>query len=364
MNDNNNIALFIGLLLEENHNRNFMRIERRRLRDQMNPFEMPDAQFMKMFRLKKQCTINLINALQQFLPTKNANAIALPKKVLITLNFLATGSFQNSVGSNTWLSASQPSVSRAVNEICSTIAEYLLPTWVQFPTTEESIRLVKQGFFLKYGFRGVLGAVDGTHVEILAPPENDINHPPYVYINRKGKHSINVMLISDVDCRILAVNARFPGSVHDSAVWQMSSIRNHLQLQHEAGHTNMLLIGDSDYPLEPWLFTPIAIPRNIQEEIFNRKLSSLRNTIERTNGILKGRFRCISRLRTVMYHPTQAAKIIYSCCVLHNICKAANMIDEDIEMRDENDDLVGGGNVDVSIHQRGIEARNHYIRNM
>ncbi|XP_044760171.1 uncharacterized protein LOC123317631 [Coccinella septempunctata] len=165
MNDNNNIALFIGLLLEENHNRNFMRIERRRLRDQKNPFEMPDAQFIKMFRLKKQCTINLINALQQFLPTKNANAIALPKKVLITLNFLATGSFQNSVGSNTWLSASQPSVSRAVNEICSTIAEYLLPTWVQFPTTEESIRLVKQGFFLKYGFRGVLGAVDGTHVE-------------------------------------------------------------------------------------------------------------------------------------------------------------------------------------------------------
>lgn len=44
--------------------------------------------------------------------------------------------------------------------------------------------------------RGIIGAVDGTHVEIVAPPITDVLHPPVVYINRKGKYSINVMLVS------------------------------------------------------------------------------------------------------------------------------------------------------------------------
>lgn len=41
----------------------------------------------------------------------------------------------------------------------------------------------------------MVGVIDGTHVDIIAPPVADIDHPPFVYINRKGKHSINVMLV-------------------------------------------------------------------------------------------------------------------------------------------------------------------------
>ena len=50
-------------------------------------------------------------------------------------------------------------------------------------------------FYRKYGVRGVIGAIDGTHVEIVAPPATDEENPPFVFINRKGRHSMNVMLV-------------------------------------------------------------------------------------------------------------------------------------------------------------------------
>jgi len=65
--------------------------------------------------------------------------------------------------------------------------------------------------------KGILGAIDGTHVEIIAPSVNDLD-PPFVYVNRKGKHSINVMLIYDANNIIIGINARYLGSVHDAVI--------------------------------------------------------------------------------------------------------------------------------------------------
>ncbi|CAH1366233.1 unnamed protein product [Tenebrio molitor] len=43
-----------------------------------------------------------------------------------------------------------------------------------------------------------------------------------IFINRKNFHSLNVLLVCDSDLKILSVNARYPGSVHDSAVYMMN----------------------------------------------------------------------------------------------------------------------------------------------
>lgn len=213
-----------------------------------------------------------------------------------------------------------------------------------------------------------MGAIDGTHVEILAPPVADLNHPPHVYINRKGKYSINVMLISDANNKIIACNARFPGSVHDSAIWQVSSIRAHLQHRFENGDNTSHLLGDSGYPLEPWLFTPFLNPHNEQETAYNNDLTSTRNVIERTNGILKGRFRCLSRHRTLMYHPIRAANIIYTCCTLHNMAINAGIQLEDADLAlpiPENDAVndIAPVMINRNIFQLGRETRAEYIIN-
>ncbi|XP_042147577.1 uncharacterized protein LOC121836682 [Ixodes scapularis] len=45
-----------------------------------------------------------------------------------------------------------------------------------------------------------------------------------------------------------------------------------------------------------------------------------RSVLERCIGLLKSRFQCLQRHRTLYYHPTTATVIISACAVLHNIC--------------------------------------------
>jgi len=61
-------------------------------------------------------------------------------------------------------------------------------TFIRWPTLEEcqqSIDTIKRN----YGFPGVIGAIDGTHVKIIAPRDNSDS-----YINRKGFHSVQLQV--------------------------------------------------------------------------------------------------------------------------------------------------------------------------
>jgi hypothetical protein len=69
----------------------------------------------------------------------------------------------------------------------------------------------------------------------MAPPSTDEDHPPHVYIDRLRQYSINVMLVCDSNCTILAYDARFPGSIHDSAIFRTSDVHVFLSRQFENG---------------------------------------------------------------------------------------------------------------------------------
>lgn len=51
---------------------------------------------------------------------------------------------------------------------------------------------------------------------------------------------------------------------------------------------------------------------------FNQKLLSLRQSVERCIGVIKGRFRCLLGERKLRYDPPKVGHIIYSCATLHN----------------------------------------------
>lgn len=84
--------------------------------------------------------------------------------------------------------------------------------------------------------------------------------------------------------------------------------------------------GDSGYPLEPWLLTPVAghPPDTTPEGRYNNAHASLRGVVERCIGLLKARFRCLQKYRALHHEPGRAALIVSACAALHNICVASN----------------------------------------
>lgn len=80
----------------------------------------------------------------------------------------------------------------------------------------------------------------------------------------------------------------------------------------------MHLIGDSGYPLQPWLMTPIPRPATPEECVYNRVHALTRCSVERCIGLLKTTFRCLLGERKLRYGHEKAAHITYACVILHN----------------------------------------------
>lgn len=108
--------------------------------------------------------------------------------------FFGSGSFQWVVGQDRFVNLSQPSVSRSVHKVVNAIERRMFKRDISFPYPNE-YPLLKQKFMQASGFPGVIGAIDCTHIKLIAPPEPaDAN-----YIDRRGDYSLNVQLVSMTD---------------------------------------------------------------------------------------------------------------------------------------------------------------------
>ncbi|XP_061724275.1 putative nuclease HARBI1 [Cydia pomonella] len=266
--------------MEEKQNR---KLQRRSIRDACNPFDMPDEEFRHIYRVRKELALYLCAELDADLKPQHGDGLPAHVKVLTSLHLLADGSYQRGTGQDHGLSIAQSTVSRYLDQFVTAVNRR---------------------------------HIDCTQVQIFPPP---LPHGVQ-FLNRKGIHWLNVQLIADVNCKILSVNARFPGRVHDSFIFNNSSIKDELRRLHSEHIGDYFLLGDSGYALEPWLMTPVlnAAP-NSPEERYTAWHCRVRNTIERTNGYLKNIFRCLGHDRVLHYSPAKASAIIYTCCTLYNI---------------------------------------------
>ncbi|KAM7288156.1 putative nuclease HARBI1 isoform X1 [Ixodes scapularis] len=154
------------------------------------------------------------------------------------------------------------------------------------PATPSERFDAEKGFRLLGRIPGVISCVDGTMVSIVGPSKNDPTVTKAAYWCRKYFYALNVMVVCDADCRIMCIDPRYPGSVHDFFVWQFSWLRNQLE-QGQLPRDGRFLLGDSGYPLEPWLITPV--PGNHATSTacgrFNKAHSSIRSVVERCIGL-------------------------------------------------------------------------------
>lgn len=266
---------------EDEERRELLKIERRILRDESNVFELPEAEFRKRYRLSKDLVQNLIQEITPHMQVGQRNRkISILCRVMASLRFFAQGSYQRSVGNEIDVSMAQQTFSKVLSEVCTAI-EAIAHRWIKFPITANEKNTVKMEFMETFGFPGTIGCIDCTHVAIIAPLEDE-----HLYLNRKGYHSKNVQIICDSRLNILNVNARYGGATHDAFIWRNSAVKRHLEDNYRAGDRNSWLIGDSGYPLEPWLMTSIrgAAPDS-PEGRYSAALTTARNTVERCIGM-------------------------------------------------------------------------------
>jgi len=286
------------------------------LRNNHDPFELSDDMFIDLYRVSPDIAMDLIDILEPQLQRQRIYGLSPEHQVLTALRFYAVGCYQRAVGEQWDIAVSQPTVSRCVRAVTNAINDLLLRRWVRFPMTDIERFAAKEKFrTAPQPFMGAIGAIDCTHIHILAPRQHE-----EAYVNHWGDHTLNVQAICDPELKILNVNARYPGARHDAYIWSNSPVRRIMERRYNNGERNTWLIGDDGYGLEPWLFTPLkhevaGSPRYQ----YNEDLCSARSCVERLFGVWKSVFRCLSAQRQLMYEPDMAGKIVNACAVLHNM---------------------------------------------
>ncbi|XP_037820787.1 putative nuclease HARBI1, partial [Lucilia sericata] len=263
------------------------------------------------------------------------------QKLLLTLRFYSIGNFLITVGD--FIGVSKMTASRVVQQVSDAIAS-LRPKYIKFPKTLDELKEVSTNFYTISKFPRCCGAIDCTHVKIRCP----VGSIGEVFRNRKGYFSINVQTIADRNLKVLDIVARWPGSTHDSTIFNNSSIKTFLESD---GFKNVHIVADKGYGLRTYCLTPISSPSTESEILYNKSIIRTRNVVERKYGVMKRRFPVLAlgmalKTSTVM-------NVIVACSVLHNIAIDVNEIlpniSSDIIEAVEND-IECNKHFDVDIH--------------
>lgn len=211
-----------------------------------------------------------------------------------------------------------------IAQVCCAITKRF-PKVVSFPKGDDLFQVI-QGYEDAWGFPMCAGAIDGTHIPILAPSENHTD-----YVNRKGFHSILMQAVVDCNYLFRDVVVGWPGSVHDARVFSNSAIfvKGNEQRLFPGDLTKEIcgedvppvILADAAYPLLPWVLK--GYPRNDAtrpQRLFNYRLSRARMTVENTFGRWKGRH--IRFSKRVDMDVTTLVQVVLASCILHNICEA------------------------------------------
>jgi hypothetical protein len=142
-----------------------------------------------------------------------------------------------------------------------------------------------------YGMPGLVGAIDGMHIAISKPTSRAEDY----YYFKSGGYSFNCQAMVDSQKRFMDLYLGMRGSTNDSRIFRRSSLY-HLAQQNTLFDTRfalprftLYLVGDSGFPMLPWLLTPHKGRENsgVVEYLFNRKLWRRCCVVENAFGLLK-----------------------------------------------------------------------------
>ncbi|KAK3920191.1 Protein ANTAGONIST OF LIKE HETEROCHROMATIN PROTEIN 1 [Frankliniella fusca] len=215
--------------------------------DQTVP-RLQSNQFREHFRMVPEVFQDLENLLGPILAKQEnlgRSIIPVRKQILCTLWLLATPDSYRSVGDRFDMgkASANDSFMRVVESLCS--ISWRIIRWPQ----EREVPGIKAKFFSISKMPDVIGAIDGSDIEIKAPQEE-----PQAYTNRKKRYAVILQAICNAGLRFVDCFAGYPGSVGDLRVLRNSPIYRRIR-EEEARlfPGNAYIIGDKIYPVLSWL---------------------------------------------------------------------------------------------------------------
>jgi hypothetical protein len=207
---------------------------------------------------------------------------------------------------------------------------------LQWPSTEVEINAIKSKFEKIRGLPNCCGVIDATHITMCLPASEPSCN---VWLDHEKNHSMVLQAIVDPEMRFRDIVTGWPGKMEEWLIFESSNFNKlcdkgerlngkklHLS---EGSEIREYIIGDSGYPLLPYLVVPYEgkeLPEPKAQ--FNRLHFATRMVGQRALARLKDMWRII---RGSMWRPDKhrLPRIILVCCLLHNIV---------IDMQDEEQD--------------------------
>lgn len=200
---------------------------------------------------------------------------------------------------------------------------------MQIPNNAEEWAKIENGFRKRWNFPLCYGAIDGKHIQIIAPGNSGS-----MYFNYKKVFSIVLMALVDDDYCFRYVDVGACGMASDGSVFKNCSIYNKLEnnLLPEGG----VIVADAAFPLKTYIMKPYPGDNLTQEQkVYNYRLSRARRIVENAFGILVSRFRVFQK--PIATNVETVDKIVLAACALHNWMRKENrnyLISSDVDRED------------------------------
>ncbi len=211
------------------------------------------------------------------------------------------------------------------NEFNSKIKEVLYKKVVKLPTGPELKRVMKE-FFETRGLPNCCFCMDGTHIPWRCSQSDHAEFECY-----KKFTSINAQLVCDKRGTVMSMSVGTAGGTCDATVFRHSGFAKRLEEKEWPSAPAITIRGvsippygvcDGIYPCKPYLLKPYRgadIYLSPIQRLFNYSQSSTRQPIEHVNGMLKRRWRILSRMLE-LWSVDDAINTICCCVILHNQC--------------------------------------------
>ena len=311
------------------------------------PLEEEEA-FKYFFRVSKKtfeyiCSLvrdDLVSRPPSGLINIEGRLLSVEKQVAIAMRRLASGESQVSVGGA--FGVGQSTVSQVTWRFVESM-EVRARHHMKWPEPKR-MEQIKARLESTFGLPNCCGAIDATHIIMTLPAVESSDD----WCDQESNYSMFLQGLVDHEMRFLDIVTGWPGSMTYSRLLKFSgfyklcesgkALNGPVKMSAERAEIREFIVGDSAYPLLPWLITPYE-GKGLSASMvsYNSKHREVRLLASKALSQLKGAWRILHK---VMWRPDRhkLPSIILVCCLLHNIIiDTGDKLHPDVALTDHHD---------------------------